>query len=101
MQPGLTLASVLHALIMAAPGSQARNVSVCARAVPTVRTARVDPRITNLMQWMETGAAGLPGVHVMRLIKDQEPGSVTTLHHSEEGNAVRASISKKKTVHSQ
>lgn len=74
---------------------------MCARVAPTVRTARTGPRITKLMQWMETGAAGLPGVHAMLLTGDQEPGSVITLHHSKEGAAVRASISKKKTAHSQ
>lgn len=53
------------------------------------------------MQWMETGAAGLPGVHAMLLIGDQELGSVITLLPSEEGDAVRASSGKRKTVHSQ
>lgn len=53
------------------------------------------------MQWMETGAAGLPGVRAMLLIGDQEPESVITLRHSEEDKAVVARISKKKTVQSQ
>lgn len=101
MQPSLTLASVLHVPIMAAPGSQARNACVCARAAPTVRTVSAGPQVTNLMQWMETGAAGLPGVRAMLLIGDQEPESVITLRHSEEDKAVVARISKKKTVQSQ
>lgn len=101
MQPSLTLANVLHVLIMAAPGSQARNVCVCVRVVPTVRTVKNGPRIINRMQWMGTGAAGLPGAHAMLLIGGQGAGSVITLSHSEEGSAVRASIGKKKTVHSQ
>lgn len=49
MQPSLTLASVRHVLIMAAPGSQAQNVCVCARVAPTARTVRSDLQITSLV----------------------------------------------------
>lgn len=49
MQPSLTLASVHHVLIMAAPGSLAQNVCACARAAPTARTVRSDLGITSLV----------------------------------------------------
>lgn len=49
MQPSLTLASVRHVLIMAARGSLAQNVCVCARVAPMARTVRSDLRITSLV----------------------------------------------------
>ena len=49
MQPSLTPANVLDALITATPRSQGPNVCACAKVAPTVRTVRGTLRITNLV----------------------------------------------------
>lgn len=101
MQLSLTLASVLHALIMVALPSQGLSAYVFVRVAPMVTTVRDALQITNPMQLMETGAAGHPGANAMLRIRGPEPENATTLPLSKEERPVKGCHSKWRTAQSQ